>query len=170
MHSSNRFAYPRARSCVWKLNTTIQRTTRTTRALHLGAFAGGEQTTDEMCLVGVQVTTDSFADLRAIAALNSARLGGALVGGLEESDLDRVSGASTKDHKTSDRTNALIDLVLANGFDIPAGVRDQMKTFDKDDDGRISKAEFDAIPPLIQLVIREAIREKVNAAIGGDSR
>jgi hypothetical protein len=123
-----------------------------------------------MCLVGVQVTTDSFADLRKIVALNSARLGGALVGGLEESDLDRVSGATTKDQTATDRANALIDVVLANGFDIPAGVRDQMKAFDKDEDGRISKAEFDAIPPLIQLVIRETIREKVNAAIGEGSR
>ncbi len=40
--------------------------------------------------------------------------------------------------------NALIDLVLAIGFDIPAGVRNQMKPFDKDDDGRISKAELDS--------------------------
>ncbi len=130
----------------------------------------GEQTTDEMCLVGVQITTDSLADLRTMTALNSARLGGALVGGLEESDLDRVAGASTKDAKDGDRANALIDAVLANGFDIPASVRDQLKAFDKDNDGRISKTEFDAIPMLIQLVIREAIRERVNAAIGGSSR
>jgi hypothetical protein len=129
----------------------------------------GEQTTDEMCLVGVQVTTDSFADLRTIAALNSARLGGALVGGLEESDLDRVAGASTKD-QDNDRVTALIDAVVANGFDIPAGVRDQLKSFDQDGDGRISKTEFDAIPLVIQLVIREAIREKVNAAVGKGSR
>jgi len=119
-----------------------------------------------MCLVGVQVTTDSLADLRTIAALGSARLGGALVGGLEESDLDRVSGAASKDQKANERVNALIDLVLTNGFDIPAGVREQMKIFDKDSDGRISKTEFDAIPPAIQLVIREAVKEKVNAAIG----
>jgi hypothetical protein len=126
----------------------------------------GEQTADEMCLVGVQVTTDSLADLRKVAALNSARLGGALVGGLEESDLDRVSGASTQDQNNGDRSNALVDAVLDEGFDIPANVRDQMKTFDTDNDGRISKTEFDTIPMFIQLVIREAIREKVNAAIG----
>jgi hypothetical protein len=126
----------------------------------------GEQTADEMCLVGVQVTTDSLSDLRMIVALNSARLGGALVGGLEESDLDRVVGSSTKDQKNGDRASALIDAVLDEGFDIPANVRDQMKIFDKDNDGRISKTEFDAIPMVIQLVIREAIREKVNAVIG----
>ena len=64
----------------------------------------------------------------------------------------------------------LIDLVLANGFDIPPSARDRMKAYDKDNDGRISKDEFEAIPSLIRQVIREAIREKVSAATGGAAR
>ena len=41
----------------------------------------GEQTTDEMCLLGVQVVTDNLADLRKIVAMRGNRLGAALVGG-----------------------------------------------------------------------------------------
>jgi hypothetical protein len=130
----------------------------------------GEQTTDEMCLVGVQVTTDTLADLRKVVSLNSARLGGALVGGLDESDLDRLAGGKDDKQADAQRTEELIDLVLENGFDIPPSARERMKGFDKDDDGRISKAEFDAIPSLIRQVIREAIREKVRGVGGGAAR
>jgi hypothetical protein len=130
----------------------------------------GEQTTDEMCLVGVQVTTDSLADLKKVVALNSARLGGALVGGLNESDVDGIAGAKTNGNVENDRAEALIDLVVANGFDIPAPARESLRAYDKDGDGRISKPEFDEIPSLIRQVIRETIRAKVNAAVGGSPR
>ena len=36
----------------------------------------GEQTTDEMCLLAVQVVTTNLADLRKIAAMRGNRLGG----------------------------------------------------------------------------------------------
>jgi hypothetical protein len=130
----------------------------------------GEQTTDEMCLVGVQLTTDSLADLRAVVRLNSARLGGALVGGLDASDLDSLVANKESEPSERDRADVLIDFVLSTGFDIPAAARERMKAFDKDDDGRISKAEFDVIPPLVQKMIREAIREKVRAAVPGAAR
>lgn len=126
----------------------------------------GEQTTDEMCLVGVQLTTDSMADLRAIAGLASARLGGAIVGGVDASDLDGLANKGSKGEKT-DRLDALVDAVLESGFDIPATARDRMKLFDSDSDGRISRREFDAIPPVVQQLIRELVREKVRAAVGG---
>jgi hypothetical protein len=70
----------------------------------------------------------------------------------------------------AERTEALIDLVLANGFEIPAPSRERLKAYDKDGDGRISKAEFDEIPFLIRQVIREAVREKVKGAVGGPAR
>jgi hypothetical protein len=41
----------------------------------------GEQTTDEMCLAGVQVITDTPADLRKVLAMRGNILGTALVGG-----------------------------------------------------------------------------------------
>ena len=41
----------------------------------------GEQTTDEMCLLGVQVVTDNLADLRKVIAMRGNRLGAALMGG-----------------------------------------------------------------------------------------
>jgi hypothetical protein len=126
----------------------------------------GEQTTDEMCLLGVQLTTDSMADLRAVTGLKSARLGGALVGGVDENDLDGLTGKGSKGAKT-DRLDALVDAVLENGFDIPAAARDGMKLFDSDSDGRISRREFDAIPPAVQQLIRESVREKVRASVNG---
>jgi hypothetical protein len=48
----------------------------------------GEQTTDEMCLLGVQVVTENHSDLRKIMAMRGNRLGAALVGG------DRVPQAT----------------------------------------------------------------------------
>ena len=45
-----------------------------------------------------------------------------------------------------------------------------MKAYDKDDDGRISKAEFEAIPSLVQHIIREAIRQRVPATGRDNSR
>lgn len=42
----------------------------------------GEQTTDEMCLLGLRLTTDTKADLRQIAKLRGARLGAGLMGGI----------------------------------------------------------------------------------------
>ena len=38
--------------------------------------AGGEQTTDEMCLLGVQVVTDNLADLRKVIAMRRGVLAG----------------------------------------------------------------------------------------------
>jgi mono/diheme cytochrome c family protein len=130
----------------------------------------GEQTTDEMCLLGVQVTTDSLADLRQVVRLNSARLGGALVGGLDASDLDGLEGKRGRGDVERDRADALIDFVLSTGFDLPASAPERMKAYDTDNDGRISKAEFEAIPSFIQQVIREAIREKTRAIVDQPAR
>jgi hypothetical protein len=59
---------------------------------------------------------------------------------------------------------------LSNGFEIPAKARDALKLFDTDGDGRMSRQEFDAIPPAGQQRIREAIREKIRGALGGAAK
>jgi hypothetical protein len=126
----------------------------------------GEQTTDEMCLLSVQLTTDSMTDLRAITRLGTARLGGALAGGVDSSDLDGLTGKSSSGNK-GERLDAIVDSLLVNGFDIPAKARDRLKLFDTDGDGRISRKEFDAMPAAAQQRIRDVVREKVRASLGG---
>jgi len=125
----------------------------------------GEQTTDEMCLVSIMLTTDSLADLRKVVGLRGARLGGALAGGAEAQDLmtdEEKKVAGNDDGKW----DAVVDIVIAQGFPIPPAQRERAKIFDTDGDNRMSKKEFDAIPKDIQARIRETIRDKVREAAG----
>ncbi len=97
----------------------------------------GEQTTDEMCLLGVQLVTDDPADLRKIAAMRGNGLGSALVGG------DPAPRPAWK--------------MAGDGFAIPEAFQDRLGPFDANKDGRLSAAELDAMP--------EPARERVKAAI-----
>jgi hypothetical protein len=128
----------------------------------------GEQTPDEMCLMGVVLTTDSVADLRAITMMGAARLGGALVGGVQLRDIAGGEQA-IKDGKIPDelqeRVNLITEEILDRGFPIPAAVRETLRPLDKNDDVRISREEFDAAPALARDKIRDSIREKVRAAL-----
>lgn len=123
----------------------------------------GEQTTDEMCLVSVQLTTDSPADLREVVKMRGARLGGALAGGAEESDLVDDKSAPP----AADRLEMMIDLIVARGFEIPKPQQENLKPFDGNGDGRISGEEFAQIPAPIRDVIRSEIRRRVREAVGG---
>jgi hypothetical protein len=127
----------------------------------------GEQTTDEMCLLSVQVTTDTIDDLREITKLRSARLGGALAGGVETSDLDDPTGKSALDDKpvAAALVDTLVDEVLDRGFEIPAAAREVLRPFDKNGDQKMSRDEFDAVPAAGQDRIRTAIRDRVRAAV-----
>jgi hypothetical protein len=53
----------------------------------------------------------------------------------------------------------------AEGFPIPAQFKDQLGHFDKDNNGKLSKDELDAMP--------EAVRERIDQAVrrrpGGDA-
>lgn len=129
----------------------------------------GEQTTDEMCLLSVVVTTDTNADLREIVLLRSARLGGALVGGVQTRDLDEregklAAGAEKPADAQAARIDEFVETVLDRGFDIQPQHRESLKPYDKDDDKRISRDEFNAMPGGVQFVIRQAIRTKIAAA------
>ena len=83
----------------------------------------GEQTTDEMCLLSVQLTTDSMADLRAITRLATARLGGATAGGVDGSDLDGLGGERVRRQKfgrdNDPRVVAIVELVLRTALRFP---------------------------------------------------
>jgi hypothetical protein len=125
----------------------------------------GEQTTDEMCLLSVQVTTDTLADLREVTKMRSARLGGALAGGVELADLDGATGDGKPRPAAETLLDTLVEDILDRGFSIPAEARDRLRPFDTDADNRLSRTEFVAIPAEGQTRIRDAIREKVRAAV-----
>jgi hypothetical protein len=111
----------------------------------------GEQTTDEMCLLGVQVVADNPADLRRIVAMRGNGLGAALVGGeqLEGAGLRRLMGGQR----------------AAEGFPIPAQFKDRLGRFDKDNNGKLSKDELDAMPE----AVRERSDQAVRRRLGGDA-
>jgi len=98
----------------------------------------GEQTTDEMCLLGVQVVADSAADLRQITAMRSARLGGALFGG----------------------SPGLDPKALEDGIPIPERLKGLLGRYDKDNDGKIDDEEIDAMPPALKDRIRQLVPKK----------
>ncbi len=116
----------------------------------------GEQTTDEMCLFSVQLTTDSVADLRKVVTMRGARLGAALVGGVEEQDLP---GGVALDRAA--RIEVFVDALLDRGFVIPEPARELLKFFDKDNDGRLSREEYDQIPIDVRNRIRDEIRRRI---------
>jgi len=98
----------------------------------------GEQTTDEMCLLGVQVVTDTAADLRQITAMRSARLGGALFGG----------------------SPGLDPKAFEDGIPIPERLKGLLGRYDKDNDGKIDDEEIDAMPPALKDRIRQLVPRK----------
>lgn len=113
----------------------------------------GEQTTDEMCLLGVQVVTNSLADLRQIASMRGNFLGVALSGGVPpkvtEADIPKI-----------------IDQV--NGIPIPDRFKAVLSLYDADEDNRLSNEEIDKMPaPLkerVQAKIREVILGRADVA------
>jgi hypothetical protein len=127
----------------------------------------GEQTTDEMCLMSVQLTTDSLADLRQIVRLRGARLGGALAGGAELEDLAEESeptAKETNDEPATSRLDQVVNEILDRGFPIAEPFREVLRPFDGDADNRIARAEFDTMPSAMRDKIRQVIRDRVQQA------
>ena len=112
----------------------------------------GEQTTDEMCLLGVQAVTDSLAELRTIIAMRGNRLGAALVGGAGAGE-----GAGT-------RLSAAARARLAAGpIPIPERFQDALGRFDQNHDGRLSSQEIDAMPEGLRNRVRQAIQRRLGS-------
>lgn len=91
----------------------------------------GEQSTDEMCLLGIQVTTASRADLFRIARMRGSRLGGGIFGGVPEGGGKFPEG----------------------GIPIPERFKRFFARYDKDSDGTLSEKEAEALPERIRKLV-----------------
>jgi hypothetical protein len=111
----------------------------------------GEQTTDEMCLLGVQVVTDNPTDLRKIVAMRGNGFGAALLGG------DGPDGSGLRRLFGGQRAGGTVP--------IPDRFKDRLGRFDTDNDGKLSNEERDAMPD----ALRERIDQAVRRRLGGDT-
>ncbi len=112
----------------------------------------GEQTTDEMCLLGVQVVTDNLADLRKILAMRGNRLGAALVGG------DGGAPGERAGMRLRAGRGARLE---ADGFPIPERFQQHLVRFDNNSDGKLSAAEIEAMPQALRDRVRQAIQNRL---------
>jgi hypothetical protein len=124
----------------------------------------GEQTTDEMCLLGVQVTTANMADLRQVMAMNREALLGSFLGGAAPGGRPGA-GALRKAAEAMKNAGGL----RGAGFPIPPAAKAQLERFDTNNDGRISEAELSAMPAPVQSRIRERIAALTGGAAGKDA-
>lgn len=85
----------------------------------------GEQTTDEMCLCGVQVITETADEMRKIQKMPGGLVGLILGGGGQPEEKENQA-------KPSDRTRTVMEALL--------------NEFDEDQDGKISPSELEKIP------------------------
>jgi hypothetical protein len=117
----------------------------------------GEQTTDEMCLLAVQVVTEKPADLLKIVAMQGNMLGSAIVGGLGGGARPGAGGrlGGLMQRGAGGRMGAGGD-----GFPIPEAFKDQLSRFDKNNDGKLSSEEIDAMPERPRERIKEAIEKR----------
>jgi hypothetical protein len=109
----------------------------------------GEQTTDEMCLLAVQVVTDKNADLLKIMAMPGNGLGAILVGGPPAEGNGRpliraLQGARNRANPGS--------------FAIPEEFKDRLSPFDKNKDGQLSAEEIETVPEPGRTRIKNAMR------------
>lgn len=102
----------------------------------------GEQTTDEMCLCGLQVVTETREDMVKIARMPGGRLGTLLGGGVTPSDLARLDKSGTPAKP-------------GEGIAIPERFKKLLDRYDTNKDGKLSDAEIDAMPALLRDRVRE---------------
>lgn len=102
----------------------------------------GEQTTDEMCVLGLQVITKTQDDLKILIRQPNNRIAAALVGGV-------VNVGPSGPLK-----------LPPGGFPIPAEARLLVGRFDLNSDGSLQMNEIDAMPDRIRERVIEYIRSQ----------
>ena len=107
----------------------------------------GEQTTNEMCLCGVQVVTDTPEDLKKIVRSNVA---GILFGGVSESTVDELIDPKKKAPELK---------LPPGGVPIPAQYADVLNIYDRNKDGKLTEPEIDAMPTALRDRVKKRIIE-----------
>ncbi len=135
----------------------------------------GEQTSDEMCLVSVQVFTETMDDLRQVAQMPAHELAAGIEGGVPAAMRGEVAAAKPAAGKKSQQPNGDSPKVAASkpatkqadaeagdgemvkfpadGIEVPAQARPLFRQVDADGNGRVTRQEVDALP--------EAARQRV---------
>jgi hypothetical protein len=106
----------------------------------------GEQTTDEMCLCGVSVVTETMAELKQLTTMRNNRLG-TLLGGGASPDVLKDATESKKDGE-----------IPAGGVPIPERFKELLSRYDKNGDGKLSAEEIEAMPERLKERVKEAIK------------
>ncbi len=122
----------------------------------------GEQTTDEMCLCGMTVVTNTPADLKKVRAMNFAQLA-AIMGGGSLPD-ERGAGRLRSREIDAETRKKVLARLPPDGFAIPEVAKGHLAPFDLNHDGRLDAAEVEAMPEPLRSLIVDAIRKKVEAA------
>ncbi|MEX2114264.1 MAG: hypothetical protein WD845_13815 [Pirellulales bacterium] len=144
----------------------------------------GEQTNDEMCLVTVRVFTDTVEDLQKIAQMPAYVLAAGIEGGVPgvDFDPDKVKALAAADaatapsdeppgaaaapvaappaNKPAPKKTAVagLDAVPPEGVPIPPRIAPLARRWDKDKDGRLSRAEIEALPEVARNGILETLQ------------
>ncbi len=155
----------------------------------------GEGTNDEMCLVTVQVFTDTVEDLQQIAKMPAYELAAGIEGGVPGADFDRenvpkpegaevattdaADGAPAEEapaaepaaKKTAAKKPAAkptatgLDAIPEGGVAIPAQIAQIAGGWDKNQDGKLTRAELEALPKdtrdfIVQYLVQSTQEEQ----------
>ena len=123
------------------------------------AVKWGEQTTDEMCLLAIQVTADTNADLLKLLTMRGNGLATALVGGVGGAQ-DRP-GAALRKAMTGAGAATKGAADAGASFLIPERFKEQLARFDKNNDGRLSQSEIETLPPAAKERVRQAMQARM---------
>lgn len=119
----------------------------------------GEQTRDEMCLCGIQVFTDTLADLRKVAEMRGNAMGPGMEGGAPGHSKIARRQAEAGSPFTSERPP-----FPADGLPIAEKHKALLSSFDANQDGKLSEDEADRLPRMfrehIDKHLRSAAKEK----------
>ena len=121
----------------------------------------GEQTTDEMCLCGIKVVTDTPADLKKIRMMNFADIGAIMGGGLTAGRAGPAGGAFRAAIDAETRKKILAKLP-ADGFPFRK-LFTAARAVRSNHDGRLTAAEVEAMPEPSRSRMVDAIPKKIEA-------
>src|SRR5205814_1416805 len=100
-----------------------------------------------------------------IRAMNYAQLAAAIGGGILPAltGEKKADDKKPEDKKTAERKSdeEVLSLIPPAGFKIPDRYKDGLSPFDKDKDGRLDRAEVEAMPAPVRGKVLDGIRDRI---------